>query len=131
MNNIQLDPCPYCQHQEFDYGFCIVSFIEELMYLKGIKNFQEDKIEQNVSKIIKNSSLGGFLGIYKSFKGAVFDGVKSTPLLICKHCRHFIVVCPICKKLSLVERYVKTGEMVECMYCKAGFLTSESGSVPI
>jgi len=136
MSDFKLEPCPNCQHENFNYGFDTVTFIGQYFEKPSI-NSDTPSPRKNFSKIIDNSPakfIGGFIGqsirIYSFAKQVLFDKIKTTPLLICEHCKNHIVVCPHCKQISLIERQPKRDEYIECINCKGGFLLSEYGNLP-
>ncbi len=111
--SIQLQACPYCHHKNYSYGTSIV-----------------ETLKQNFSLENPSTLLFGFANIFfkdiESFKLGVIDKIPYTPLLRCKHCYSYVIMCPLCQEFMVLSNYPGISELINCQKCKATFTASET-----
>ncbi len=114
----RLPPCPCCKGNRYQYGF------------SGMKELAPDLAKVGLAAITGNVALvvqGGlpFLGVIQAFKHAVFDDIPETPLLRCRHCSNYVLICPNCLQPLLAETYPSTGTLLRCGSCQRSFGSCE------
>jgi hypothetical protein len=113
-------PCPNCEHQEYRYGFNFLSFIAESA--NAVPAIIRDGLDpKTIGLIIAGAGSG--LGVF-SMPRVIYNvatGVQEMPLLLCEHCRNFVIVCPSCATALLLKEEPGTGALIECQHCKKRF----------
>jgi len=112
-----LDACPVCGRAEYQYGYRLLEDLRQGVDLPSLVAGVASGSLATVSE-----SGGGFLvGLLKTFKQDVIDGVPQVPLLRCAHCCTLTVVCPTCHRMMALQGQPQTGALLRCGSCQAGF----------
>jgi hypothetical protein len=110
-----LRPCPNCGSSDYEYGWAVS---EDLASSLGeLKAFKPSALANVIGKHV--------LGFPRSLLREVVQRIPATPVLVCKHCRVFVVVCPRCGAYSIESTRPSPGEVVNCSKCKFGFCGCE------
>ena len=110
--------CPSCNHEKIGYGFSLVEFAR-----------QSIDVESTVASVAGGpyavlAVAGGGLvkGIFAAFKNEVIDGIPSNPLLRCRRCFRFSVVCAHCGvTLDAGDEQPGSGALFDCSECSGRF----------
>ncbi len=117
-NRGKLKPCPNCNGTKYGYGFSFTEYLQESL---DVASAVRGVAEGNLAKVLVKGGGGIFTGLWQSFKNEVIDDIPSTPLLRCKKCFSFAIVCPHCGSMQLLEEYPPRAAIIECQKCKGRF----------
>jgi hypothetical protein len=121
---LPLKPCPNCKHEDYEYGFSFLRYAGEAAEVAARVYVQDPTV---IGHVIKARGAGlGVFSLPRLFYNGVFLGLDGDPLLVCSHCKSFVVRCHKCHSFMILDDYPGTAELVECGGCKVRFQPSES-----
>lgn len=110
-----LRPCPSCSREDYEYADAASEVIAR--FFGSLKEVSWSNLPTFGLRSLFDTS--------RSFMREVVQGIQATPLLICRHCRNFVAICPKCETYFIPSKYPSLGEIINCPTCKFGFCTCE------
>ncbi len=122
---VEIKSCPLCGKTAYKYAHTWSQLAQETsrvlptLIAMGVS-------PASIGTIVATAGSGlGFFSAPKDFFQVVFQGVKTTPLLVCTNCLRNVVMCPKCFDFLLLEKTPGVAELIDCPKCKARFGHSE------
>jgi|SRR5215212_2916788 len=113
-----IKPCPICNGINYDYARTFGTLLME-----SLRAFAEFDIKKILAlPILRETILAFPSGVILQ----VIQSVPSTPGLLCKNCRNYVLACPKCDSYFLSQELPSSLKIYRCPSCQIGLCICET-----